>query len=246
MTDDILRPDRRDLLKIGAAALLAVSAPGFALAQPAAGKVKIGVIGGGHIGGTIGGLWVKAGHQVLFSSRHPEELKSLVDRPRPARQGRHGRRSARFRRGDPGGGALQGDPRSRQGVRAEVRRQDRDGSGQRGGAPRRRGVARRDQAERHRQHHGVLSEGLACGAGVQLDGLRQLRQAGAPRRRPDGDPDRGRRQARGRGGFATGARCRLRAGRRADAARQEFAQGGPIYGQQLTAKELRERFGLAK
>jgi hypothetical protein len=32
----------------------------------------------GHIGGTIGGLWVKAGHRVLFSSRHPEELKDLV------------------------------------------------------------------------------------------------------------------------------------------------------------------------
>jgi hypothetical protein len=27
---------------------------------------------------------------------------------------------------------------------------------------------------------------------------------------------------------------------------QEFAQGGPIYGQQLTAKELRERFGLSQ
>jgi predicted dinucleotide-binding enzyme len=27
---------------------------------------------------------------------------------------------------------------------------------------------------------------------------------------------------------------------------QEFAQGGPIYGQQLTAKELRDRFGLPK
>jgi len=27
---------------------------------------------------------------------------------------------------------------------------------------------------------------------------------------------------------------------------QEFAQGGPIYGQQLTAKELRARFGLSK
>jgi predicted dinucleotide-binding enzyme len=25
---------------------------------------------------------------------------------------------------------------------------------------------------------------------------------------------------------------------------QEFAQGGPLYGQQLTAKELRARFGL--
>lgn len=36
------------------------------------------MIGSGHIGGTIGGLWVKAGHPVLFSSRHPEELKDLV------------------------------------------------------------------------------------------------------------------------------------------------------------------------
>jgi predicted dinucleotide-binding enzyme len=41
--------------------------------------LKIGVIGAGNIGGTVGTLWVKAGHQVLFSSRHPEELKSLVD-----------------------------------------------------------------------------------------------------------------------------------------------------------------------
>jgi predicted dinucleotide-binding enzyme len=41
-------------------------------------KPRIGVIGSGHIGGTIGGLWVKSGHPVLFSSRHPEELKELV------------------------------------------------------------------------------------------------------------------------------------------------------------------------
>ncbi len=27
---------------------------------------------------------------------------------------------------------------------------------------------------------------------------------------------------------------------------QEFAQGGPLYGQQLTGNALRERFGLAK
>ena len=40
--------------------------------------MRIGIIGSGHIGGTIGGLWVKAGHPVLFSSRHPEELKDLV------------------------------------------------------------------------------------------------------------------------------------------------------------------------
>jgi predicted dinucleotide-binding enzyme len=49
-------------------------------------RTKIGVIGAGHIGGTIGGLWVKAGHPVLFSSRHPEELRDLVTRLGPLAQ----------------------------------------------------------------------------------------------------------------------------------------------------------------
>ncbi|HEX8012415.1 MAG TPA: NAD(P)-binding domain-containing protein, partial [Casimicrobiaceae bacterium] len=40
--------------------------------------MRIGAIGSGNIGGTIGGLWVKAGHPVLFSSRHPDQLKDLV------------------------------------------------------------------------------------------------------------------------------------------------------------------------
>jgi predicted dinucleotide-binding enzyme len=40
---------------------------------------KIGVIGSGNIGSTVGRLWVKSGHQVLFSSRNPENLKQLVD-----------------------------------------------------------------------------------------------------------------------------------------------------------------------
>ena len=42
-------------------------------------SMKIGVIGSGNIGGAVGTLWVKAGHQVLFSSRNPENLKPLVD-----------------------------------------------------------------------------------------------------------------------------------------------------------------------
>jgi len=41
-------------------------------------KTKIGIIGSGHIGGTVGGLWAKAGHPVFFSSRHPEQLQDLV------------------------------------------------------------------------------------------------------------------------------------------------------------------------
>ena len=51
----------------------------FGQSTTGASSVKIGIIGSGNIGGTVGTLWVKAGHQVLFSSRHPEELKPLVD-----------------------------------------------------------------------------------------------------------------------------------------------------------------------
>ena len=62
----------------GAVALATTLRTMDALAQATGGKMRIGVIGSGHIGSTIGGLWVKAGHPVLFSSRHPEELKELV------------------------------------------------------------------------------------------------------------------------------------------------------------------------
>jgi 8-hydroxy-5-deazaflavin:NADPH oxidoreductase len=40
--------------------------------------VKIGIIGAGHIGGTLAALWVRSGHEVMVSSRHPDELKSLA------------------------------------------------------------------------------------------------------------------------------------------------------------------------
>jgi predicted dinucleotide-binding enzyme len=70
---------RRALLGAsGALVLLAPLQPLRIFAQAGGGKVRIGIIGSGHIGGAIGGLWVKAGHPVLFSSRHPEELKDLV------------------------------------------------------------------------------------------------------------------------------------------------------------------------
>lgn len=40
--------------------------------------MKIGIIGAGMIGSTVGKLWAQAGHEVRFASRHPEELKPLV------------------------------------------------------------------------------------------------------------------------------------------------------------------------
>ena len=72
--------DRRTLLRASAFALALAAGPAFAqdaFAQDA--KSPVAVIGGGNIGGTIGGLWVKAGHPVMFASRHPEDLKPLVE-----------------------------------------------------------------------------------------------------------------------------------------------------------------------
>ncbi len=72
---------RRALLGAGGVAAFAAATlePGLALARTTVGgKQPIGIIGSGHIGGTVGGLWVKASHPVLFSSRHPDELKDLV------------------------------------------------------------------------------------------------------------------------------------------------------------------------
>ena len=42
--------------------------------------MKIGIIGSGNIGGTLGQHWAKAGHEVMFSSRHPEELKPMAEK----------------------------------------------------------------------------------------------------------------------------------------------------------------------
>ncbi|HLQ08821.1 MAG TPA: NAD(P)-binding domain-containing protein [Steroidobacteraceae bacterium] len=69
----------RDLRALGAAAAVALMACTAAAAVPAAeAPLKIGIIGAGHIGGTLASLWVKAGHEVLVSSRHPEQLQGLV------------------------------------------------------------------------------------------------------------------------------------------------------------------------
>jgi predicted dinucleotide-binding enzyme len=40
--------------------------------------MRIGVIGAGWLGGTVGGVWAKAGHEVLFSSRHRDKLASML------------------------------------------------------------------------------------------------------------------------------------------------------------------------
>lgn len=48
-------------------------------AQDPSSQLKIGIIGAGWMGGTVGRVWVKAGYDVMFSTRHPDELHAMVD-----------------------------------------------------------------------------------------------------------------------------------------------------------------------
>ncbi len=74
--------DRREVLRLagGFTALTLAGMPLNAPAQTGAGAtpLKIATIGAGREGGALGTLFAKAGHPVMFSSRHPEELKDLV------------------------------------------------------------------------------------------------------------------------------------------------------------------------
>ena len=71
------RQSRRQFVVVIAAivAVFAGAAPSWAQAKP-----KIGLIGSGRQGGALGVLFAKAGYPVLFSSRHPEELKDIVSK----------------------------------------------------------------------------------------------------------------------------------------------------------------------
>jgi predicted dinucleotide-binding enzyme len=83
-TSHIVDRSRRAML--GGTGALILGAALWPTRLPAQDKSRIGVVGSGNIGGTIGGLWVKAGHPVFFSSRHPEELKDLTSKLGPLAQ----------------------------------------------------------------------------------------------------------------------------------------------------------------
>jgi predicted dinucleotide-binding enzyme len=244
MTDEISNFDRRDVLKISAAALFAVLT-GPATAQSSA-KLKIGVIGAGNIGSTIGGLWIKSGHQVFFSSRHPEEIKPLVERLGPlAKAGTVGEAldfsdvvlvavpykaipELAKEYGPKFAGKIVIDPAN--------------------------AVARRDGEEllNETKEKGIgnTTEGYFKGSHVvrafnsmsYTNFVKEAHRAGDPMAIPIAGDDAHAVQVASElvrdAGFEPVAVPLGRA--------QEFAQGGPIYGQQLTAKELRERFGLTK
>lgn len=85
--DDITQQYRRRFLRsagaITAVFMLAGLPFGARAATDGKAKVKIGIVGSGKVGGTLGGVWVKAGHEVMFSSLHIEHDKALAARLGP-------------------------------------------------------------------------------------------------------------------------------------------------------------------
>ena len=71
---------RRALLKVAgaAAALSALSLAAGIVNAADSQKMKIGIIGSGHVGSALGGVWAKAGNEVMFSSRHLENDRKLA------------------------------------------------------------------------------------------------------------------------------------------------------------------------
>ena len=85
---------RRAFLSAAGVILLAGMSP--ASAQDSGRRMKIGVIGSGRVGGTIGGLWVKAGYEVMFSAREIGEVKELVESLGPRARAGTPREAAAF------------------------------------------------------------------------------------------------------------------------------------------------------
>jgi predicted dinucleotide-binding enzyme len=71
-----MNQSRREFLIVAAALIAAGALPWQALAADK--KMKIGIVGSGNVGSAIGASWVRAGHEVMFSSLNLEHDKALA------------------------------------------------------------------------------------------------------------------------------------------------------------------------
>jgi 8-hydroxy-5-deazaflavin:NADPH oxidoreductase len=98
--NDALLQSRRRFIHAAGAAIAGIFLSNVPLAAHAAGgaaeKMRIGVIGSGRVGGTVGELWLKAGHEVMFSSLDLEHDKALAARLGPGAHAGTSRQAAAF------------------------------------------------------------------------------------------------------------------------------------------------------
>ena len=92
-----MKINRRNFLQATAAslALSSLQFPAHA-ASAAPGKLKIGIVGSGRVGGTLGEVWAKAGHAVMFSSLDLAHDKALAARVGPNARAGTQREAAAF------------------------------------------------------------------------------------------------------------------------------------------------------
>jgi len=95
------RVGRREFLRTAGTAVTGVTLAGLPLAAMAQTDqhrrpMKIGVIGSGRLGGTVGGFWVKDGHEVMFSARRLDEVKKLAGQLGPLARAGTPREAAAF------------------------------------------------------------------------------------------------------------------------------------------------------
>src|SRR5260221_14611179 len=94
---------RREFLAMAGALIAAGALPLHVFAADK--KMKIGIVGSGNVGGAIGATWVRAGHEVMFSSRDIEHDKALAAKLGGGARARTPREAAAF-----GGGVMISGP----------------------------------------------------------------------------------------------------------------------------------------
>ena len=98
--DDTAKQGRRRFLQAAGAGAVACALGVLPLgargAGNGAGKMKIGIVGSGNVGGALGAAWVKAGHEVMFSSLHIEHDRALAARLGPNARAGTPREAAAF------------------------------------------------------------------------------------------------------------------------------------------------------
>ena len=92
-----MKCNRRGILRAAAAISAHLALGAFPLsAYGNNSKMKIGVVGSGRVGGTLGGVWVKKGHEVMFSSRNLAHDKELAAKLGPKARAGTPREAAAF------------------------------------------------------------------------------------------------------------------------------------------------------